>query len=193
MLEQKFVGLLNKVVNGDMNSLGEIYQEYYNFAVSIGKSAGLDTDDAEDIASDVFADLPNIGKNYVGRLDVIGGAVHRRWLIGIIKHRAEELKRFRDKEELHGNLDDVLCGDEDMDIEAVNTRLFIESIRELIQLSDFDVLNLIHQYKLTPDETAAVISMSKEAHIHNYANLLRSIRSERKEERKVYEFVRLEI
>lgn len=102
MNEKYFSSCIQRINNGDLTVLEELYSTYAGFIYKVAISTGLCNEDAEDMVNDFFVKLVRIAPQYQS-----GKCNPTSWIASIVRNMSRDLFRKRKREVLSDEYFDV--------------------------------------------------------------------------------------
>ena len=151
MEDRQFEENIARICRNDKEGLRNIYEEYNPMIYSTVFEILQNREDAEDITSEFFIRLWDIGPKYKA------GNGHRGWLLTIARNMAIDLIRKKKREELTGEIAGYRQENQVFPDEGICRKTSLEQAMEGLKAEELEIINLKIMGELTFKEIADIL------------------------------------
>ena len=172
MEEKRFSACMKRIRKGDRSALHEIYEAYIGYIYSVVFRVVLNREDAEDVTSEFFIRLWNLGSAYRS------GSGHRAWMAAIARNMAIDLLRKKKREVLTDDFADSASepvAADDVEKEVISDMSLKEAL-ETLGPAEREIVNLKIMGGLTFREIADLLKQPLGTVTWRYQNAVGKLR-----------------
>ncbi|NTV78218.1 MAG: RNA polymerase sigma factor [Clostridiales bacterium] len=170
MSEEQFEKCMRLMIQGDKGALKEIYENYLSYIYSIVYRILENRENAEDVTSEFFIKLWDIGDKYQF------GGQHKGWLATIARNMALDYMRKRKHEQLTDEVIEQADYENSRVEQDVIGELTIQNALATLSKEEKEVVNMKVMGDLTFKEIARVLQIPMGTVTWRYQNAIKKLR-----------------